>query len=857
MRILPLLLLITAGCGVRRSYPLIRVDSEPDATRGMQIRAAAALPDDEVVIASRYDTETLWRMGQPDTHGARRLSPSDLMAFDDPSAACDELEPAKAKRCRERNYRALVRMTPQPIRWLPPLPPGTIEDLTPFPCRAREPDVEASEAPAPCTPAVLGVSTFDTIHITTPFHDEEVDIERAQHERLFLLEQEQGVWRERSSPLISRIQDELSDWGRAHCPDRFTVSGIAHRPDPGVLYIGVSACDGPAAKVLSYDLAAARRGEVVHFEPFLDDIVDARGLSDRGPDERLSSLDYRHDRLWGTSAWQSFGHEHETAFGGRLLIRRDDAFTAIDVPSGLADRPYALVVLDTPGRASSMDESTDGAALPDVEAVSHLLFFDNGRSSGSEERPQLTVLRTRVPAPPEGSFLDLLEVNANPSMPLLLNGFDFEWYLRDHRLGAWTFLLGAHEERPGGWTTALGGLWQVRLGLIGRKTRAFLGKALGHNRQAVEVTDIRGTGLDVSSVELTLTVQPQPVQSSTPSVAELLRTPDPRFDLLVPRPEGMAGTPVLQGLTIDTASHASGGICLSAMDLGVYDAGPEHPDHLRVRARLNGGLCNDFNNRDKDEHHGIITDPSQGIRVRLSVALVDGRAPRAVSVRASQRDLIGRRDGPTHVITEEQVVRVPRAPYRDVPGAIETNNKVHKTNFACIAVDASGAPRLLPRAIGPDPDDTEWMVRTEGTPPPHDRVSLGVQGFAFAFDLRGFDPGLWPAAYGDVSELSARSQNNYLYRYLLRTWPMPQGGLFLEGGVSHGVHLKGLGRDNASPTALMVRSDAVWWDAPGIPWVAPDPAQRRTDPNLLPEDGYLRWAVTEPMDEEGPRCRDH
>ena len=63
-------------------------------------------------------------------------------------------------------------------------------------------------------------------------------------------------------------------------------------------------------------------------------------------------------------------------------------------------------------------------------------------------------------------------------------------------------------------------------------------------------------------------------------------------------------------------------------------------------------------------------------------------------------------------------------------------------------------------------------------------------------------------------------------------------------------------KDNALPTALLVRSDLTWWDglsASPVAWDAAAHVRDALDPNLQPEDGYLRWAWTQPLDGD-PSC---
>jgi hypothetical protein len=163
--------------------------------------------------------------------------------------------------------------------------------------------------------------------------------------------------------------------------------------------------------------------------------------------------------------------------------------------------------------------------------------------------------------------------------------------------------------------------------------------------------------------------------------------------------------------------------------------------------------------------------------------------------------------------------------------------------------------------FGPDASLNQLERAPEA--PPRSWLSLGsdvrgsyaggpsaLRAFTLALDPAGFDPSGGPHP---LTEAEALARNNYIYRYLLRAFT-DDSGLFLEGGLSHGIHKTGLMRDNARPSAVLVGAagttfpgaqGAVTWDVVG--------ESRRADPNLLPEDGFIRWAPGLPK-EESPRC---
>ena len=110
-----------------------------------------------------------------------------------------------------------------------------------------------------------------------------------------------------------------------------------------------------------------------------------------------------------------------------------------------------------------------------------------------------------------------------------------------------------------------------------------------------------------------------------------------------------------------------------------------------------------------------------------------------------------------------------------------------------------------------------------------------------------------PAATRPLTEEEALGRNNYIYRYLVRVLPTAAGTL-IEGGMSHGIHRGGPMQDSARPSALALRVDLESF--PGLEGaVARDIVwpRKREDPNLQPEDGYVRWSATRLADGEA-RC---
>jgi hypothetical protein len=76
----------------------------------------------------------------------------------------------------------------------------------------------------------------------------------------------------------------------------------------------------------------------------------------------------------------------------------------------------------------------------------------------------------------------------------------------------------------------------------------------------------------------------------------------------------------------------------------------------------------------------------------------------------------------------------------------------------------------------------------------------------------------------------------------------------MEAGITHGIHKAGLGRDNARPSALYARLDLTTLPVEGAAaWDVKVPDDEDDDPNLLPEDGFVRWATPFPLN-SAPTC---
>ena len=89
---------------------------------------------------------------------------------------------------------------------------------------------------------------------------------------------------------------------------------------------------------------------------------------------------------------------------------------------------------------------TEPAALS--PRLSALLLFDDDAAGRAASRPDATILQASIPAPADGRRVALLALGESHlgDAPVALNGLDFEWYERDHRLGQ----LSVVADRSGG-----------------------------------------------------------------------------------------------------------------------------------------------------------------------------------------------------------------------------------------------------------------------------------------------------------------------------------------------------------------------------------------------------------------------
>ena len=776
------MLWLLLACAPYRSYPLLQFDAG-QGRDGLELTGLARLGDGQVVVTAEGDADALYSPVSGD--GSHGLSPGsgvlEVFPLVDGRGICPE------RRC-ERGYRARVRLRPWPIQWQGDAKrlPFNLSDITAF---GEE--------------ALLAVTEYSTVGRRTGARRDYLVRSRQRTERLVLLTRQDGYWKEEIDPELNQLQALLSDWGRGSCADDMLVEGLAWDPGEAVVYIGLRRCEGPRAQVLRYALGQAREGRAADVE------VAASGVSGGvGPEEGVSALSFAAGRLWALTAWDSYGYATEPAWGGRLHEVRDGTLVPVDLPGPFVDRPSGLAVVD-------------GSADLPFSALEATVVFDPDDALDENLRPSITVLHPRTPKPGQGAYIGLVDQQALPEpLALGLNGFDFRWYARDHRLSQMALLLERLPGRPpGAWTRSLGGFWQGVIGsALGLTSASLPGrpKWAGHNRQAVALTDYAAVpGLEMRRYRAVLSVLPRERERRDPSVASLLRTIRDDYALHLPRPEGVpeeAGV-ILQGFSIDTGSRADRGICLAAMDLGVDRA----PGEVVLRAMLVGGLCNDFDFRGPDLRHGVTTDVEGGVEVVLHYALVWGVPTRSWSVSIEDRE-------------------VPAPAERPLRGPREMNDKASRAHLHCARVGEG--VELLPR---PEPSPpTDWLdVATElrgevGT------SSASLHGFAFAFDPVGFaeNPGQ-PRTDADVLR-----RNQYIYRYLVRAFGGPDGA-FVEGGFTHGIHRRGPMKDSAPPTALYLRTDLTAIDAPGaVGWDMP---REGADPNLLPEDGFIRWAVTRPV----------
>lgn len=312
--------------------------------------------------------------------------------------------------------------------------------------------------------------------------------------------------------------------------------------------------------------------------------------------------------------------------------------------------------------------------------------------------------------------------------------------------------------------------------------------------------------------------------SGTPSVARLVTELRGDYTVTVPLPspasEG-AGL-VLQGFEIDTAARADRGICLAAMNLGVSWHSAER-DAVDLRTMLIGGLCNDFDTRGSGLQHGRTTDVAGGVTVAVRFAVVEGGRAIPWSAGVADLDLPVPRDA----------LGAPLADPLEV-----TDDHAARAHVHCLRLADS-------RDLAPgDPSWRNLQVSSGG-----DSTFAGaLSGFTLALDAVGFASA---TASVPLTEAQALNRNAYIHRYLLRAFGGP--GAVLEGGITHGIHRTGFMRDNQTPSALLLEAEMTGFEGePGQAWDMLAPS-RRSDPNLEPEDGYVRWAVALPREPEA-RC---
>ncbi len=793
MRIASVAILL-AGCAQYRSYPLLSLEPEGRQARPLELSGLASLPDGRVVMVAEGEASQLW-VPQPD----RAVDASallDVLPLRDGREDCAEHPTA---RCDARNFRAKVVLHAQPVHWIE----RTRGVGAPF-------DVEDLAAYGP--ERVLGVTKYSTVGRRTGFRREQVARSRRQTERLFVLQRREGEWYEQDLPEITRLRDSLSDWGRANCNDDLLVEGLAWDDQRDLVYVGVGRCAGPTVKLLSYALGLARSGQAAT----LGVAAEVSPEHSLGAAEGLTGLSAHEGVVYAVSAWDSHGYDTEAAFGGRVWRADGALLVPVPIRESFRDRPSALTVL---------------ARAPDPDDVRALVLFDNDAEAGSPWRPNATVLSVPTPAPPTGAWAGLLGVEPlSAPLALGLNGFDFRWFARDHRLSHLALAL-AHDPagKPGAWTRALGGRWQVEVGgSLGMWARGLLPRStIGRNRQAVALTDYATVpGLRFTRYRVRLTVVPRDRERENPSVAELMEAARPAYRVNVPLPASIApgAGVVLQGFEIDTTARAEEGLCLAGLELGAEISGT---DSIVVQSTILGGLCNDFDNRGPTLRHGRTTRPEGGVSVVLDLAIVDGASSGLSSVAAWDRAL----PAPPRLDPAEDRST---AALRGISDA-EARASLHCNRATVEAVEA--LPRQ-PHAPSPD-----WQVLGQTASGDLEAAAGSLRGFAFAWDPVGFDPGL---SRPHLTEAEALARNNYVYRYLVRAFVSP-AGTFAEAGITHGIHKAGIGRDNARPSALYARLDLTTFPVAGaVAWdlAAPD---ARQDPNLLPEDGFVRWATPFPV----------
>lgn len=792
-----LLALALPGCVLYRNYPLLTLDL-PGERDALELSGLARLQDGRVVAVAEGPATALL-VPVPD----RPLSPTailDVLPLVDGREACAERARRTTVRCAARNFRAEVQLSRQLISWIDRgvAPPFDVEDLAPFgPER------------------VVGITKYSTVGRRTAFRRDLLARSRRQTERLFVLERRDTTWYEQDLPEVTRLRDSLSDWGRASCNDDMLVEGIAYDPDGQVVYVGLSRCDGPSTRVVRYPLGAARRGEAAAIA------LEADGIDpgEAGPAEGITSLSWANGRLFAATAWDSYGYDTEAAFGGRLFEVSAGKLVPLDVNTRFRDRPSALAVLP-----AGPDAGPD-----DVDAV---VLFDNDAVARTSWRPNATFVASPTPAPARGQWAELLSLERiDDPLALGLNGFDLRWYERDHRLSKVDFTLArSGRGAPGGWTRALGGRWQMEVGgSMGLWTRSLgFGRPVGHNRQALALTDYAGLPLQFKRYRARLSVVPRDRERENPSVAALLEDARLSYRLAadVEVPEG-AGI-VLQGFSIDTAARAAEGICVAALDLGVS---PASTGGVWLQSTIIGGICNDFDTRGPTLRHGKTTRPDGGVEVVLEFAVVEGVTASTWSVATWDRSVPGPR-------VHTDAGGAPVSPRYDKDPRRVTTDAVARAHLWCGTASSAGY-HPLPRQPDAPPDD--WLergARVVGNP----GGTGSLSGFTLAFDPVGFEPG---SPRPLLSDDEALFRNNYVHRYLVRVLPALEGA-FVEAGFSHGIHRGALGKDNSRPSALLSAVQVTSFPGVAAPAYDVVAESRRGDPNLLPEDGFPRWAEAIP-----------
>ena len=266
-----------------------------------------------------------------------------------------------------------------------------------------------------------------------------------------------------------------------------------------------------------------------HLEVYADGVDGGAG-----PEEGVSGLCFSLGRLWAVTAWDGYGYETEVAYGGRVHEVRGGVLHPVDVAGAFRDRPSALAV------------------LPGPEGLHALVLFDNDASAAV--RPTLTVLETRTPRPLNERYAQLIDLTrVRNTVRLALNGFDFRWWIRDHRLGHLGAVLAEKAAAdggpslPGAWTRALGGLWQMRIGAsIGEFAHRLPGSPrVGVSKQAVAFTDFRNTSLRFTGYRAQLSVIPRDRLRTDASVAGLLDANRDLWRVTIPLPEAHPGSGIV------------------------------------------------------------------------------------------------------------------------------------------------------------------------------------------------------------------------------------------------------------------------------------------------------------------------